>query len=478
MPVRTTMLHLTLVLLITAGIFATNGGVFVYTLDDPYIHLAVAENLYVYSNYGINPAEFSTPSSSMLWPLLLSPFAPLLSLDLLQYVPLTLNVLFSILVLVQIKKIVAAMDLEHKSVIILNIVLVLFVVMVCNFYGLIFNGMEHMLQLLIAVSIVRMLQSESPASWHYILLGSAHLVRFELIAVTLPVLIYFYLRGEKRPAAAGIAGIAVSMALLVLFFELTTGLPLPSSITMKMTTMQSLSPFEALARRPLFNAFNSPMLPMLLLAGAFLYGFRRRLGIEGGSGLIIVATVPVALHLFFGSTGWQDRYENYVLLFSLLTLLLALQTRADALIQKHTAELFMVLISLLMLFNANKIVKQLFIPLSSNAIYVQQYKMAQRVKAMGVPFAANDVGLVSYRNKNYVLDLYGLANPEIAKMRLHGERVDTQAQMARHGVRHAVVFPEVIAPADSWTELERFCTGSKYFTVSLPCAVMYEWDGD
>lgn len=41
----------------------------VYTLDDPYIHLAVA-NVITQGGYGVNLSEYSAPSSSILYALL------------------------------------------------------------------------------------------------------------------------------------------------------------------------------------------------------------------------------------------------------------------------------------------------------------------------------------------------------------------------------------------------------------------------
>src|SRR5262245_54827593 len=57
-----------------AAIRALQQGGFTYTLDDPYIHLALAENI-ARGHYGVNLGELSAPSSSVLWPFLLAPFA-------------------------------------------------------------------------------------------------------------------------------------------------------------------------------------------------------------------------------------------------------------------------------------------------------------------------------------------------------------------------------------------------------------------
>ena len=58
------MLALTLVELV--ALLSLNGGKLVYTLDDPYIHFALAENL-INGHYGVNSTENSAPSSSVIW---------------------------------------------------------------------------------------------------------------------------------------------------------------------------------------------------------------------------------------------------------------------------------------------------------------------------------------------------------------------------------------------------------------------------
>ena len=51
-----------------------NHGSITYTLDDAYIHLALAERI-GQGTYGINVGEFAAPASSILWPLILAPFS-------------------------------------------------------------------------------------------------------------------------------------------------------------------------------------------------------------------------------------------------------------------------------------------------------------------------------------------------------------------------------------------------------------------
>lgn len=63
-----------------------NEGLFIYALDDTYIHLAMAENIARW-HYGINLETYVAASSSILWPFLLALFQGW------EYAPLLINIL-------------------------------------------------------------------------------------------------------------------------------------------------------------------------------------------------------------------------------------------------------------------------------------------------------------------------------------------------------------------------------------------------
>ena len=48
------------------------GSTFAYGLDDPYIHLALAENLLHHGTWGLVPGVYESASSSPLWTLMLT----------------------------------------------------------------------------------------------------------------------------------------------------------------------------------------------------------------------------------------------------------------------------------------------------------------------------------------------------------------------------------------------------------------------
>jgi hypothetical protein len=136
-----------LLLVILIELFAImllNNGFFVYTLDDPYIHMALSENI-KNGHYGVSISEFSAPSSSILWPFIIAPFSSF------QYFPFMANVAAAILTVFIFMKILNASlgisDKHIRKVLISSLLILL--ILVTNIVGLIFTGMEHSLQLLL-----------------------------------------------------------------------------------------------------------------------------------------------------------------------------------------------------------------------------------------------------------------------------------------------------------------------------------------
>jgi hypothetical protein len=69
-----------------------------YSIDDPYIHLAVAKNLVLHGVYGVTPAEFSAASSSIVWPFLLAGLMWVLGVH--AWIAFALNAALAVILLV------------------------------------------------------------------------------------------------------------------------------------------------------------------------------------------------------------------------------------------------------------------------------------------------------------------------------------------------------------------------------------------
>src|SRR3984957_16271433 len=147
-------------LLLVAAIFlkikSNNDGHFFYALDDPYIHLALSEQL-AHGHYGLNPGEATSPSSSILWPFLLVPFA---GHSIHVYSPLLWNVLFGAIAACVIGAIAAKLPLDgedganESAVWGRRLGVAVLLLFTANLVSLTFVGMEHVLQVLLSTICV------------------------------------------------------------------------------------------------------------------------------------------------------------------------------------------------------------------------------------------------------------------------------------------------------------------------------------
>jgi hypothetical protein len=196
-------------------ILAACGGKFIYSLDDPYIHLALAEQI-ASGGYGINPGEAASPSSSALWPFLLTPFARLSWFEL---VPLLINLLVACATLYVYTQIaaLALVDLPPRLASAFASWSATLLILASNLVGLAFTGMEHTLQVFLCAAIVWGLgitfRIGKPPRWLVYALAVAPWVRYECLAIVFPAALVLLLRGgggrghwKDRPGRAGKAG--------------------------------------------------------------------------------------------------------------------------------------------------------------------------------------------------------------------------------------------------------------------------------
>lgn len=421
------------VTLLVLAVLAINGGTLMYTLDDPYIHIDLAKRIFS-GHYGINPNEYSAPSSSILWPFLLAPFTPLGQLML--WVPLLLNIGFSYLTFSLFNRVLQDVSPGPRFFILGGWFLA------TNFYGLIFNGMEHCLQIyLVTVIALGVLRKEFYGeqvtnSGVYLAILLLPLVRYEGLAVSLPVLFYLLCKGERlKPLIWGVALVA-AVALFSLFLSSIGVGYLPSSVIAKSdTTGLSSIAMNAIGQ---FEKYGWIIVAMLVMC-AFMPD--RKLFVM----LLISVT---ALHTLFGKNGWFGRYEIYWLTFLGVFFMHLCVTHLKA---RTTAVIF----GLLPLAFAQLVYTTLSTPLASAAVYNQQYPMSQVAQRLNAPVAVNDLGLVALNSRQYVLDLWGLGNLEALKLRKSESGPQwIRDLMDRKKVHYAFVYEEWFPEhPDNWIKV-------------------------
>lgn len=392
---------------------------FTYTLDDPYIHLALARNI-LHGNYGINLAEPSAPSSSILWPFLLVPFAAL-PLAWFEYVPLLINGACVVFSAVALDRIFA----DYRAPV--RALLVFCILLSANFYGLVFTGMEHSLQVLLSLYIVKGLldRPAPPDASFYWSLFLLPLVRYEGAALALPVLLYLFCRGERRIAVVIGVPLAAIMAGFSLYLH-SRGLGyVPSSILAKSYYENGFALLENL--RANLQRYGYLLVPLALVAARH---WRR----DPGFALVLAASA--LLHFVFGKFGWFGRYEVYFVVFAMVVIVRELLDFAP--------RAWWLALGLPVLFNG-LLHSTVFTPLAASNIAHQQRVMAGIARELGAAVAVNDLGLVALESSQYVLDLTGLGSREALVARRENGLDTTwiRGLMDRKQVDYAIVYPAV-----------------------------------
>lgn len=451
LPLAPYLLLATGVISVLLRILSLDHGKVTYSLDDCYIHLALAQRIF-HGTYGINPGQTAAPASSLLWPFLLAPFA---WTPFFEYVPLLLNLVFAALA-VKIYHTFAYEILDglaeaERAASAAGIAILL--VPTTNLVGLIFTGMEHTLQVMLCAAIllglVRLLRNPhapTPA-WLVAALILAPLTRYECLVISLPVIALLLLQRRWKACALALAGITLPIAAFSWFLH-AHGLGwLPTSVLAKVTYGES-QPSQNFILSHLRNnlaAIQGRVLGLLLIASLALLILRKN---AARIDRLVNAVLCVMLlgHLSAGQIGWADRYEVYMLAAAALLLLYLLRQPLVEALRRYTGKALGGLTLISLLIAAPYYLNMGYTPWLVVNIYEQQYQMHRFVvDYVKAPVAVNDLGWVAFDNPNPVLDLWGLASKEALDQRsrapMGGAWMEDLA--ARQNVRLVMIY-------DSW----------------------------
>lgn len=469
-----TIFYLIASVIVVAFAIRAADGHLIYTLDDPYIHLAVAENI-LHGGYGVNLNEFSSPSSSMVWPFLM---ALMLWLGFGNWGPLLVGMAATALSVWLIsgyfwRQVVGAPVLSGKYW--LFILIAPLLILCVNGLALPMTGMEHPLHVLGCVLII--LGLTDLAQYHRVpltlLVGIVlcPLVRFEGLALALAALAAI---AYQRQFVVAFATAVILVAIMSVYVIGMTSIglpPLPSSVLMKSGV--SAAAMEGRVFAPLvlgminvFSSLNGEWGRLFFAAGGLLLlAVARAEPLERKvRGLVIVpAMVALGAHLAFGRYGWFGRYEVYAVATMLLAMLFAYSSTLLA--TRSVTIRFLVLALLLIPMAHDYSTITMKTPMAARNIYEQQYQMHRfSTEFFPHPVAVNDLGWVAYRNDNFVLDLWGLGSEEMRRLALAGAR--TAAAMSRltqeKNVAYAMLYDEWFQgniPAD-WCRIAVLNTSS------------------
>ncbi|MGL5742694.1 MAG: hypothetical protein ACRCXC_09200 [Legionella sp.] len=458
------------------SILSINQGTFSYSLDDPYIHLSLAKHIGI-GEYGLITGENASPVSSIAWDFLLAPFS---YFSWFEFVPLVLNILFSLAILwVFITAYLLTEESHHIRW--RNVILFCLLIPALNLVGLIFSGMEHSLQLLLSVLLIYGLIIESREErftpWLSVVLIAGPLIRYENLALSLPALVFLFYRGYRKKVIYAFSILCILLALFSLFLiHINQGI-LPTSIFNKMDYQYSHSVFEQIHTRFNKNLSQHQAIIFAYILFIFIVYILCTPLSKVKKQLLAVLAASIFLHLFFGRFNWYHRYELYIYASVwLLILYLYFDIRSQS--QNQIRTYFLLLFGLI--FASWPYFTVLYtLPLATNNIYEQQYQMRKfTVRWLKGPVAVNDIGWVSMNNPDYVLDLWGLGNYQLFQERKShktSQWMDTEAK--KHHVKLAMIYANWFPSLPSnWILLGCLFFKGKLVSAGGPCVHFYATD--
>src|SRR5215213_5286810 len=245
----------------------------IYSLDDPYIHLAVAEEI-LRGHYGVNPDEAASASSSILYPILLT---PLLVAGFGQFGPLIIAGAASFCTVLLFGKFIERTFGDAPGA--LMIVMGVLSVLGLNLVGLVFTGMEHSLHVLLTLlalyGLLLFKEDGQVLPWWILTVVVAPFVRFEGLSTVLLVALFLLCQRRIVPAITCVATVGAGMALWWLVMNRLELPFLPSSVLTKLdlpvsSTGAIFLPLIALTRNIESNLGSRAGLMLFALAATLL----------------------------------------------------------------------------------------------------------------------------------------------------------------------------------------------------------------
>ncbi|MBN1370892.1 MAG: hypothetical protein JW987_02950 [Anaerolineaceae bacterium] len=438
-----------------------NGGRFVYALDDPYIHMAIAKNFAVHGVWGVTAEGFTSSTSAPLWTLLLAIIYRLFGVS--DLTPLIFNILAA-LALLTLAYCIFARFTQRSWLIFLLLVAALYAT---PLPAQTLAGMEHLLHAVVSIGFsfvaAQVIAKPRPLTfkrWLPLLILAPILsaVRYEgLFLIGAAGLLLLVQR--KFAPAAGIGLTGLLPPVVYGWISATQGwMFLPNSLMLKSAAIYSPPGerfslvFDKLVERA---GQNSAVITLVLLSLILWMTISKRPGTHLAQTLNTLFALTCIIHLVFADLGWFYRYEAYLMPLGLIAVgvsLTGLLPAGKINIRWDSGATYagaLLGLTLLLVFWARSSHSLRDAATATANIHEQQIQMAKFAERYysGRAVAANDIGALSYYADAQLLDLFGLGSLEPAQLKLQG-RYDT-LQIARL-VREKDV--QVVMVYDTWFE--------------------------
>lgn len=411
-----------------------------YPIDDTFIHLAIAKNIYLYQNWGVNPQQFVSASSSILYPLLLAGLFKIGGLS--SVYPLLINIVTGILLILVVQRWLKRQRVSNLG----QLIILLCLIVLVPFPVLAMSGMEHLLQLLFSFLFLTSFshhlsiqhasnEKEWKFPWYVFLYGAILSgIRYESLMIIGMIFIILLFYKQYFVAFQFLVFCSLPIIVFGIISVYQGNYFAPNSVLLK-SNVPELSPsglFSFLTDGIFWRIFypivgyNTAATQRLLLIIPLILLMLIRFKMINTESKLLLCILFCASFIHLCTTGFAHfpRYEAYliglstIILGSLFYKLLKSIFVGTNILQKGLIYcLFVLLITPLFLRSKTAFgeVQQACIN-----IYQQQFQMGRFLHNYyfnGIT-ACGDIGAISFLTAGYNIDIVGLANVEVAKSKI------------------------------------------------------------
>ncbi len=392
--------------------------------------MTIAKNFVTSGHWAANKMDFSSAASSPLWSLAISGVYLIFGINV--YTPFILNLLFGFLAICAAYYILYKSGIKKYSFAVLLIFL-----FTSPLTALLFTGMEHSAQIAFTLLFVYMgaklivSGEKSPGGVLWLILIAALLtgLRYEDVFLVLAVSVFLAVKKKYLPALL----ILLAGALPIIIYGIISSshgwyfLPNPVLVKSKILDLSTVEILKIIPRA--IKRTLEPdiifLLPAMIFSAVTIFKNRKEPLTQKTVMLIIFISV-YAVHMTFAQTGWFFRYEAYLVAMGVIVLYVYIYEHILCIKgeDKNMAPIYYklkpVIYVIMILSMAGRASSSFLVPQASNNIYEQQYQMAAFVDkyANGLNIAANDIGMLGYYTDNRIVDLWGLADIDVAGYKL------------------------------------------------------------
>lgn len=414
---------LVILFLIVFSLGQTDGH-FLYTLDDPYIHMAIAKNFVTSGTWGVTQYEFSSCSSSPLWTFLISFFYFIFGTKVI--VPFILNILFASLTAFVVFKFIG----KYTDNIFFQTIIVLSVLFFGPFVSVVFTGLEHPMYTFLIVLIIYYLfrifneqNRRKEIFTLFFLISLLILSRYEGMFVASALFLIFLYR-KKVFIAFGVLFSAFMPILIIGIISVSKGWYFfPNSVILKSPiALNDFGSFIGSIFNPdffdLLWAYKRILILLIISVVMFFIYWKDKNSFTLKSFVFLFVLVTL-LHIQFAKLGSLLRYEMYIMVIGILVNTISIIKFIEGKDKKikYSVIIFLCLLLIPFSFSSFKAMKD--VPTAMINVYQMQFQLSQFVNKYydKNTIALNDIGAVNYYCDIKCVDLWGLANKEVADYR-------------------------------------------------------------